>query len=477
MPSVKQFKRMKHCYPYKRKKGPWKPLVIILIAMLGYTSSLAQTTVIGFCHDNGTPSDTTDDVIEFTYDPTTDAGCGLTTGFYGGVVRGNDSTTIDTNYDAVYLFPTETPFDLTSSAPGGDVTYRIRRAVGTLGSVGSGDKWIYLTNGAIECWLEIIDPINPCPPPCTIAALAGLPSLCNPADSSFSISGDFVYSNAPSDSVLVRYGSRTDTLVLTGSPMSYMIDNLESDGILKDLIVSYIADNSCSDTIQIQAPDPCTTPVDINLTVERSTGCGVAIDDVITFTIRAFRTDATSGEVDLIIKDSLEAGFEFISYVASEGTFNDLTGLWSGVSISQIDTATLDINVRVLTNRGGFVCNNAWVLTQSRNDVDSSPGNNDMSEDDADMSCISVPATICSARSETIVLDAPTGLASYQWQRNGVDIPSATGDTFLAIQDGIYTVVLSDPSACNSFDCCPIVITAFCDCNTAVCMPFSIVKN
>ncbi|MFT5884893.1 MAG: hypothetical protein ACI9IP_001350, partial [Arcticibacterium sp.] len=254
---------MENYCPTINRKSLWKSLAVLVIVFFSYSPVVGQTTVVGFCYDNGTPSDTTDDVIAFTYDPSSDSGCGLSAGFYGGIVTGNDSTTIDSTYEAFYLFPGETTFNMASSAPGGNVTYRIRRSVGATGTVGSGDKWIYLTNGTVECWLEIVDPLNPCSPPCIITALSGLPSSCNPSDSSFSISGDFVYTNTPLDSVLVRYGNRKDILVLTGSPMSYTINNLDSDGIIRDLIVSYIPDNACSDTIQIQAPAPCSTPVDV----------------------------------------------------------------------------------------------------------------------------------------------------------------------------------------------------------------------
>jgi len=196
--------------------------------------------------------------------------------------------------------------------------------------------------------------------------------------------------------------------------MSYTINNLDSDGIIKDLIISYIIDNACSDTIQIQAPAPCSTLVDVNLTVEKNTGCEISVDALVNFTIRVFRTDGTSGDVDLLVKDSLETGFEFVSYTASQGAFDSLTGIWSGISISQIDTAILNITARVLTNRGGFDCNNVWVLSQSRDDINSVPGNKDLAEDDSGKSCVSIPTSICSAANESVLLTAPSGVTSYQ---------------------------------------------------------------
>jgi len=46
--------------------------------------------------------------------------------------------------------------------------------------------------------------------------------------------------------------------------------------------------------------------------------------------------------------------------------------------------------------------------------------------------------TFCQGGS--VLLTATGGSASYQWQRNGTDIPSATGSTYTATQSGTYTV-------------------------------------
>lgn len=126
-------------------------------------------------------------------------------GFHGGVIAGNNSNTIDSTYYCLIYVPELNCFQYgffrSKQRP---LPYRTRRSVGAVGTAGSGDKQIYPTNRTVECWLEMVDPINPCCPPCTIASLSGLASSCNTSDSSFSISGNFIHANTSVDSMLLR---------------------------------------------------------------------------------------------------------------------------------------------------------------------------------------------------------------------------------------------------------------------------------
>src|SRR5688500_8978962 len=48
-------------------------------------------------------------------------------------------------------------------------------------------------------------------------------------------------------------------------------------------------------------------------------------------------------------------------------------------------------------------------------------------------------------------MDAGAGFASYQWYASGVLIPGATGKTYTAPEDGVYTVAVTEgsPLRCN----------------------------
>lgn len=56
---------------------------------------------------------------------------------------------------------------------------------------------------------------------------------------------------------------------------------------------------------------------------------------------------------------------------------------------------------------------------------------------------------ICENANYSIAVNPnPPGVYFYQWQRDGLNIPSANGQTLLINQTGLYKVVVTDPSSC-----------------------------
>ncbi len=82
------------------------------------------------------------------------------------------------------------------------------------------------------------------------------------------------------------------------------------------------------------------------------------------------------------VEDSLPSGFSFVSYAATSGTYNATTGLWQVGAIASGGTETLVITVRV--NPSGAYTNTAEVIASDAFDMDSTPGNNNGTEDDQD---------------------------------------------------------------------------------------------
>ena len=215
--------------------------------------------------------------------------------------------------------------------------------------------------------------------------------------------------------------------------------------------------------------------VDLNLTKSIVGNCQRQIRDTVTFVIAITREDTSSLPVDFTVKDSLGTNWQFVSATPSEGSFNSVSGLWSGISILKSDTARLIVKALILTNSGGLMCNEAWIESSSISDADSNPGDQAPAEDDFSKACISVPINLCSQRNETVTINAEPGHISYQWLKDGVTIQGATSETYLATQAGTYTYLL-DGIGCSIGACCSIIVQSECECAPQICIPIKISK-
>jgi uncharacterized repeat protein (TIGR01451 family) len=216
--------------------------------------------------------------------------------------------------------------------------------------------------------------------------------------------------------------------------------------------------------------------IDVNLRVDASGTCLRQINDVITYQVIVGRTDTLNVTDIVSIKDSLGTHLEFISATVTSGIYNPSTHVWSNISVTNYDFDTLTIQARILTNVGGQMPLAAWVLSTTYNDVDSTPGNKIVSEDDYGQSSVTIPISICTTKNESATLTAPTGYSTYQWQLNGSDLVGGTGPTYSANLPGNYTVILNGVT-CSNGNCCPIVVQDICECKTEVCIPLKITKT
>lgn len=216
--------------------------------------------------------------------------------------------------------------------------------------------------------------------------------------------------------------------------------------------------------------------IDVELKSETAGDCQRAIGDTVTVKLIVSRKDSLIFLSDIVVKDSLTSGFQFISAVASEGTYDHLLNEWSGINLAgSNDSAVLEVKLKVLTNIGGLSCLTAWVSSQTFNDSDSNPGNKVESEDDITKSCVSIPINICPQKSESVELSSGSGYGSYQWYRNSILILSATNPTYVATQSGSYTVIV-DGASCPGNSCCPIIVSELCPCPPVLCIPFTLRK-
>jgi uncharacterized repeat protein (TIGR01451 family) len=159
-------------------------------------------------------------------------------------------------------------------------------------------------------------------------------------------------------------------------------------------INSYITDQSGgSYHYNADYPDSVTITVrgvaDLRLekTVDDSTP---NIGDTVTFTITVYN-DGPNDASSVSVEDVLPAGLNYVSATPSQGSYDDVTGIWTVGSLANGGSATLQITAQVTTS--GSIKNVAQVYSSSENDPDSTPNNDDgdQSEDDEDSETITVP--------------------------------------------------------------------------------------
>jgi LPXTG-site transpeptidase (sortase) family protein len=106
-----------------------------------------------------------------------------------------------------------------------------------------------------------------------------------------------------------------------------------------------------------------------------------AVQTNITFTLTVLNIgpDPATG---VEVTDNLPSGFTFVSAVPSQGTYNNITGVWVIGDLAVNATATLTMVVNV--NLTGSYVNSAQISASDQIDPDSTPANNVPSEDDQD---------------------------------------------------------------------------------------------
>jgi large repetitive protein len=264
----------------------------------------------------------------------------------------------------------------------------------------------------------------------------------------------------------VLRGTVTNTATVNGQdPNSLVVSDVSDNG--------NVSQPGNSDPTILYLPQ--SYEVDLKLTQNVDGNCKRQIGDTITYTLVVQREDTLNLQVTATIKDSLGVNLRFISANATSGTYNSTTKMWSGLSLGKNGKDTLVIKALVLTSIGGTNCNVAWVQSSNYNDVDSTPGDQDPTEDDYSKACISVPIQICAERNESALLAAEAGHTSYQWYKDGQIIQGATSVTYSAIAAGQYTITV-DGNTCNGNNCCPIYVEENCVCPPKICIPITIKK-
>ncbi|MCU0326651.1 MAG: hypothetical protein MUF45_15600, partial [Spirosomaceae bacterium] len=190
------------------------------------------------------------------------------------------------------------------------------------------------------------------------------------------------------------------------------------------------------------------------------------IGNTVTYTLYAVN-EGTSAATNVVIKDNFPtsgATPTLAGIVAGSGTtFDTSTFEWSIPSLAAGDSVAVTIPAKVIAQ--GVYFNTAEVKAMTGSDVDSTPNNSSLVEDDFAAACFSVPLYWYVGDEYTVSVPAPYKYgATIKWFRNGVEVVSSTPeavvntDTSLTIKKpGIYTFT-TNVSTCPAQGCCAVEI-------------------
>lgn len=105
------------------------------------------------------------------------------------------------------------------------------------------------------------------------------------------------------------------------------------------------------------------------------------VGSTVTFTVTLSNAGPNTA-TNVVVQDQLPTGLSSVSYTASQGTYNNITGIWAVGNVPAGSTATLTIVA--LVTAPGAITNSAEVIAVDQPDPDSVPNNNDPTEDDQD---------------------------------------------------------------------------------------------
>jgi gliding motility-associated-like protein/uncharacterized repeat protein (TIGR01451 family) len=156
---------------------------------------------------------------------------------------------------------------------------------------------------------------------------------------------------------------------------------------------------------------PVAPQVDIELTKDIVAGSATPlIGSQITFGINVSNT-GTQNATGIQVTDLLPTGYAFVSYTATTGTYNSVTGLWSIGTLGAGYNETLQVTATV--NATGNYENIAEVTACNQTDIDSTPNNGVTTEDDYD-SVIIIPTAQAADLSLTKSVNNTTPLVGSQ---------------------------------------------------------------
>ena len=115
------------------------------------------------------------------------------------------------------------------------------------------------------------------------------------------------------------------------------------------------------------------------------------VGDTVVFTLTLANAPNVADATGVVVYDALSSGYSFVSATASQGSYDETTGLWTIGGVPSGTSVTLQITAIVLPINDYI--NQAEVSAADQTDVDSTPGNGPQvpDEDDDDEVVVTVP--------------------------------------------------------------------------------------
>jgi uncharacterized repeat protein (TIGR01451 family)/gliding motility-associated-like protein len=210
-----------------------------------------------------------------------------------------------------------------------------------------------------------------------------------------------------------------------------------------------------------------TTPIDLSLRTEIDNATPL-LNNNIKYTLWLINK-GTNIAANIVVKDVFPiGGANLLTHTGGTNfTFNTNTGEgnWSIANLAANDSVKLEITAQVIQRGVYFNVAEIFSMASGLQDIDSTPNNLKLSEDDLAAVCFSVPIYWYQGDEFTVKIPSPFRYgASIQWLRNGVPITPATpqavvnADTSLTIKGiGNYSFT-SNVAICPATGCCAIQI-------------------
>lgn len=146
------------------------------------------------------------------------------------------------------------------------------------------------------------------------------------------------------------------------------------------------------------------------------------------------------------------------NYNAADGLID-----WTVASLQAGDSLKLDVTAQTVAQ--GIYFSVAEIVAADQNDIDSSPGNSSLFEDDMSNSCFTIPLTWYPGEAYEISIPAPFNSGvGIKWFKNGLEVDENTAgasinpDSTLSIFSvGAYTFETSN-TICPANGCCPVIL-------------------
>ncbi|MGB4847331.1 MAG: DUF11 domain-containing protein, partial [Saprospiraceae bacterium] len=123
------------------------------------------------------------------------------------------------------------------------------------------------------------------------------------------------------------------------------------------------------------------TPIIADLSLTKSVGTFNPVNNQLVFTITILNSGPNTA-TGVEVTDQLPSGYTYVSSVPSQGTYNNVTGLWTVGVLANGVSRTLTITATVKTGNGLIFTNAAQVTHSDQIDPDSSPNTGPLVDED-----------------------------------------------------------------------------------------------